>query len=109
MAYQSYYNPDRSGGYQPKAQKGTKIIKMNPPNQGSSVMPPKPSQNITSVDCDESREKQEIVYCVIGITGYNCKELESVWATYELANAHIKELRQREIMFYVQACPVRGV
>ena len=100
MTGQHYYNPDRAGGYQPKGQSGTKIIKMTPPDQGSSVMPPKSSKTTISTDC---------VYCVMGTNGYGCKDLESVWATYELAKAHIEELGQRDIMFYVQACPVRGI
>lgn len=43
-----------------------------------------------------------IIYCVMEIQDYEygCRDIESVWATYEQAEAHIEELGNKEVTFW---------
>ena len=42
------------------------------------------------------------VYCIMQIRDYEygCREIESIWDTYESAESHVNELGQREINFW---------
>ena len=42
------------------------------------------------------------VYCIMKIRDYEygCREIESIWSTYESAESHVNELGQEEIIFW---------